>query len=63
MTEAELFEQILGIKKIRVDHMDWQEKPLHIYCSSIFEEAICPYCLKKRSVVNQTYMQQFRVVA
>ena len=31
MTEAELFEQILGIKEIRVDRVDWQEQALHIY--------------------------------
>lgn len=41
MTEAEIFEQILAIKEIRVDRVDWQERALHIYCSSI---------LKKRSV-------------
>ena len=60
MTEAELFEQILGIKEIRVDRVDWQEQSLHIYCSSIFEEALCPHCLKKRRVVHQTYERQFR---
>jgi transposase len=60
MTETEFFEQILGIKEIRVDRVDWQERALHIYCSSIFEEALCPTCLKKRQVVNQTYERQFR---
>ena len=60
MTETEFFEQILGIKEIRVDRVDWQERALHIYCSSIFEEALCPTCLKKRRVVNQTYERQFR---
>lgn len=37
-----------------------QEQSLHIHCSSIFEEALCPYCLKKRQVVNQTYERSFR---
>ncbi len=60
MTETEFFEQILGIKEIRVDRVDWQERALHIYCSSIFEEALCPTCLKKRQVFNQTYERQFR---
>lgn len=60
MTEAEFFEQILGIKDIHVDRVDWQEQSLHIYCSSIFEEALCPHCLKKRQGVHQTYERQFR---
>lgn len=60
MTEAEFFEQILGIKEIRVDRVDWQEQALDIYGSSIFEEALCPRCLKKRQVVHQTYERQIR---
>ena len=60
MTEAEFFEQILGIKEIRIGRVDWQEQSLHIYCSSIFEEALCPHCLNKRHVVHQTYERQFR---
>lgn len=60
MTEAEFFEQILGIEEIRVDRVDWQEQALHIYCSSILEEALCPHCLNKRQVVHQTYERQFR---
>jgi transposase len=60
MTEAEFFEQILGIKEIRVDRVDWQEQALHIYCSSILEEALCPHCLNKRQAVHQTYERQFR---
>ena len=60
MTEAEFFEQILGIKDIRVDRVDGQEQALPIYCSSIFAEALCPHCLKKRQVVHQTYERQFR---
>jgi transposase len=60
MTEAEVFELILGIKEIHVDRVDWQDQSLHIYCSSIFEEALCPKCLKKTQVINQTYERQFR---
>ena len=60
MTEAEVFELILGIKEIQVDRVDWQDQSLHIYCSSIFEDALCPNCLKKRPVINQTYERQFR---
>lgn len=60
MTEAEIFELILGIKEIQVDRVDWQDQCLHIYCSSAFKEALCPHCLNKRSVINQTYERQFR---
>ena len=60
MTEAEFFEAILGIKEIQVDRVDWQDQSLHIHCSSVFAEAICPNCLNKRQVVNQTYERQFR---
>ena len=60
MTEAEVFELILGIKEIRVDRVVWQDQSLHIYCRSIFEEALCPKCLKKTPVINQTYERQFR---
>ncbi len=60
MIETEWFERILGIKEIRVDRVDWRERSLHIYCSSIFEEVRCPHCLKKRQVVNQTYERTIR---
>ena len=51
---------ILGIKEIQVDQFDVQDQSIHIHCSSIFEEALCPHCLEKRQVVNQTYVRQFR---
>lgn len=35
MTETEVFELILGIKKIRVDRVDWKDQSLHIYCLSL----------------------------
>ena len=60
MTENEVFEMILQIKEIQVDRFEVQDQHIHIYCSSIFEEALCPHCLKKRQVVNQTYERQFR---
>ena len=63
MTEAEIFEQILAIKEIRVDRVDWQERALHIYCSSIFEEALCPHCLKKRRIIHQSYERKIRDLA
>lgn len=43
-----------------MDRVDWQDQCLHIYCSSAFEEALCPQCLNKRQVINQTYERQFR---
>jgi transposase len=60
MTENEVLEMILEIKKIQVDRFEVQDQHIHIYCSSFFEEALCPHCLKKRQVVNQTYERQFR---
>ena len=60
MTENEVLEMILGIKEIQVDRFDGQDRSLHIHCSSIFEEALCPHCLKKRHVINQTTVRQFR---
>ena len=50
MTESEVFESILGINEIQVDRVEWQDQSLHIYCSSIFSEALCPNCLNKRQV-------------
>jgi transposase len=60
MTENEVLEMRLGIKEIQVDRLEVQDQHLHIYCSSIFQEALCPHCLKKSQVVNQTYVRQFR---
>jgi transposase len=60
MTENEFLEMILDIKEIQVDRFEVQDRSLHIHCSSIFEEAICPHCLKKRQIVNQTYVRKFR---
>ena len=60
MTENEVLETLLGIKEIQVDRFELQDQSLHIHCSSIFEEALCPHCLKKRQVINQTYVRQFR---
>ena len=60
MTENEVFEMILEIKEIQVDRFEVQDQHIHIHCSSIFEEALCPHCFKKRQVVNQTYERQFR---
>jgi len=60
MTENEVFEMILEIKEIQVDRFEVQDQHIHIYCSSVFEEALCLHCLKKRQVVNQTYERQFR---
>jgi transposase len=60
MTESEIFESILGINEIQVDRVEWQDQSLHIYCSSIFSEALCPNCLNKRQVINQIYERKFR---
>ena len=59
MTEK-IFEQILGIKEIRIEHVAMLEKRIEIYCSSVPEESLCPGCLKKRRVVNQTYKRKIR---
>jgi transposase len=60
MTENEVLEMLLDIKEIQVDQFDVQDRSLHIHCSSVFEEALCPHCLKKRQVINQTYVREFR---
>ena len=52
MTESEVFESILGINEIQVDRVEWQDQSLHIYCSYIFSEALCPNCLNKRQVLR-----------
>ena len=49
MTENEVLEMLLGIKEIQVDRFEVQDQHLHIYCSSIFQEALCPHCLKKKT--------------
>lgn len=60
MTENEVLEMLLDIKEIQIDGFEVRDQQLHIHCSSIFEEALCPHCLEKRQVVNQTYERQFR---
>ena len=55
MTENEVLGMLLGIKEIQVDRFEVQDRHLHIYCSSIFQEALCPHCLKTRRVVNQQF--------
>jgi transposase len=60
MTEADVFDLILGIKEIHLDRVDGQDQCIPIYCSSVFEEALCPHCLNKRQVVNQTDERQVR---
>jgi len=59
MTE-EIFEQILGIKEIRIGHVAIPEKSIEIYRSAVMEESLCPGCLKKRREVNQTYKRKIR---
>ena len=60
MTENEVLEMLLDIKEIQIDRFEVQGQSLHIHCSSVLEEALCPQCLKKRQVVNQTYIREFR---
>ena len=60
MTENEVLEMLLDIKEIQIDRFDVQGQSLHIDCSSVLEEALCPQCLRKRQVVNQTYVREFR---
>jgi transposase len=60
MTENEVLEILLEIKEIQVDQFNVEERSTHIHCSSVFEESLCPHCLKKRQTVNQTYVRDFR---
>lgn len=57
---ATVFEQILDLKEIQVDHVDLFTDHINIYCSSVLEEALCPICLKKRQEVNQTSQRKIR---
>ncbi len=60
MTENEVLEMLLEIKEIQVDQLNVEDLSIHIHCSSVFEEALCPHCLKKRQTANQTYVRDFR---
>ena len=60
MTENEVLEMLLDIKEIQIDGFEVRDQQLHIHCSSICEEGLCPHCLEKRQVVDQTYERQFR---
>ena len=60
MTENEALEMLLEIKEIQVDQFNVEDLSIHIHCSSVFEEGLCPHCLKKRQTVNQTYVRDFR---
>ncbi len=60
MTENEVLEMLLDIKEIQIDRFEVQGQTLHIHCSSVLEEALCPQCLKKRQVINQAYVREFR---
>jgi transposase len=60
MTEHELLQMMLDIKEIQVDGFEVEDRRIHIHCSSVFEEALCPHCLHKRQAVNQTYVRSFR---
>ena len=60
MTENEVLEMLLDIKEIQIDRFEVQGQSLHIHCSSVLEEALCPQCLQKRQVINQTYVREFR---
>jgi len=58
--KEEIFEQILGLKEIHIEHVDIKEKVIDIYCSCVMEESLCPRCLKKRREVNQSYKRKIR---
>ena len=47
-------------KNPRRTQFNTEDRSIHIHCSSVFEEVICPHCLKKRQTVNQTYVRDFR---
>jgi transposase len=57
------FEQILDLKEVQIDAVHIEETSIHIHCSSIVEESLCPSCLKKQRAVNQTYERKIRDLA
>ena len=60
--ENETLGKLLGIPQFQVDafRVEQEERKIHVDCSSIFKEALCPHCLKKTQIVNQTYIRSFR---
>ena len=60
MTDNEVLQMMLDLKEIQVDGFEVEDQRIHIHCSSVFEEALCPHCLHKRQAVNQTYVRPFR---
>ena len=61
MTENEVFEMILEIKEIQVDRFEVQDQHIHIYCSSVFEEALCLHCLKKGRWLTKPMNDNFEI--
>ena len=61
MTENEVLGMLLGIKEIQVDRFEVQDRHLHIYCSSIFQEALCPHCLKKDGLLTKPISGNFAI--
>jgi transposase len=60
--ENETMGILLDIPQLQVDafRVEQEERKIHVDCSSIFEEALCPHCLKKTGIVNQTRIRHFR---
>lgn len=53
-----VFQQILNLQELIVTDVKISENSIDIDCCSIFEEAICPCCLKKQNSVNQEYTRK-----
>lgn len=61
MTENEVLEMLLDIKEIQIDGFEVRDQQLHIHCSSIFEEALCPHCLEKRRLLIRHMNDNFEI--
>jgi transposase len=54
------FQEILNLNEVVVTSVEIHPKHINIYCSSPFNEAICPSCLTKQNIVNQKYVRKVR---
>lgn len=59
-TQNKIYEEMLNLPLVEVTKVEMNEKQVKIYCRSKLEEQICPNCLKKSGLVNQSYNRRIR---
>lgn len=53
MTEANFYENLLGIPNLKIDSIETKENRLNLYCTIVTEGDKCPCCMKPTKLVNQ----------